>query len=142
MYSAGRSDVITGQCACGTVRYQVDGELIDYCHCHCSICRKIHGAAFATWGGVSREQFSYRSGEDNLNVYSFSENADSISCKTCSSTLLVDFKPEAHMLYITLGTVDGDVSCPPGFHQFVGSKASWFEITDQLPQFHEWPDEE
>jgi hypothetical protein len=134
--------LICGKCACGAVAYQVKGELVDLCHCHCSICRKIAGAAFSTWGGVSRDQFSYICGEDNLNVYSFSENADSISCKTCSSTLLVDFKPETHMLYITLGAVDGEIDCPVGFHQFVGSRASWFEITDSLPQFHGWPEEE
>ncbi len=132
--------MITGKCACGAVQYQVRGKLKDYCHCHCSICRKIHGAAFATWGGVSRDELSYLSGEENLSTYSFSENADSIFCKICSSTLLVDYKPETHMLYITLGTVDGAITCPPGFHQFVGSKAPWFEITDSLPQYHEWGD--
>ena len=132
--------MIIGKCACGAVQYQVQGELKEYCHCHCSICRKIHAAAFASWGGVSRDEFSYLAGEENLGTYSFSENADSLFCKICSSTLLVDYKPEPHMLYITLGTVEGDVTCPPGFHQFVGSKATWFEITDSLPQYHEWAD--
>jgi hypothetical protein len=134
--------VINGKCACAAVQYQVAGDLIDYCHCHCSICRKLHGAAFATWGGVSRGQFSFLSGADNLGTYAFSDNADSIFCKTCSSTVLVDFKPESHMLYIAMGTMDGDVDCPTGFHQFVGSKAPWFEITDTLPQHQGWPEDE
>jgi len=95
-----------------------------------------------TWGGIARAEFSYVSGEDNVGSYSFSDRADSRFCKTCSSTILVDFKPEADMLYITLGTVDGEVKCPPGFHQFVGSKALWFEISDDLPQHDGWPDEE
>jgi hypothetical protein len=43
------------------------------------------------------------------------------------------------MLYITMGTVDGDVECPPGYHQFAGSKAPWYEITDDLPRYDEWP---
>ena len=55
---------------------------------------------------------------------------------------LVDFKLETDMLYITLGTVDGDVRCPPGFHQFAGSKAPWFEITDDLPQYDGWSDQD
>jgi|TARA_B100000959_G_C14997781_1_gene631320 hypothetical protein len=45
------------------------------------------------------------------------------------------------MLYLALGTADGDLACPPGFHQFVGSKARWHEIHDDLPQYDEWPDE-
>lgn len=132
--------MITGQCACGIVQYQVRGELIDYCHCRCSICSRIHAAAFATWGGVARDEFIFVSGEDNLQVYAFSEKADSLFCETCSSTVLVDFKPEPHMLYITLGTVDGDIDCPDGFHQFAGSKAPWYEISDDLPQHYGWPE--
>ena len=133
--------MITGKCACAKVQYEVKGELVDFCHCHCSICRKIHGAAFATWGGISRTAFRFLSGQGNLKTYAFSEKADSLFCGNCSSTLLVDFKPEADMLYLALGTVDGTVECPTGFHQFVGSKAPWFEICDDLPQYHGWPDE-
>ena len=134
--------MINGQCACAKVQYEIRGELKDFCHCHCSICRKIHGAAFASWGGIARDKFSFVAGEDSIGSYAFSENSDSKFCSHCSSTILVDYKPEADMLYIALGTVDGDVKCPPGFHQFVGSKAPWFEICDELPQYDEWPDDE
>ena len=133
--------MITGGCECGLVKYEVLGDLVDFCHCHCSICRRLYGAAFVTWGGVSRADLSYISGEANLKSYSFSEKADSIFCDTCGSRILVAFKPQTDMLYITLGGLDGDFVCPPGFHQFVGSKAPWFEITDDLPQHDAWPDE-
>jgi hypothetical protein len=131
--------MITGQCACAAVKYQVSGNLKDLCHCHCSVCRRIHGAAFVSWGGVLRDEFEYLSGEDNLRSYPFSEKADSVSCQTCSSVILVDFKPEPHMLYITTGAAEGDLDCSNAFHQFVGSKASWYEITDDLPQYQAWP---
>ncbi len=133
--------MIKGRCECGNVQYEVNGELTEFCHCHCSVCRKLHGAAFVTWGGVARDEFSYTSGANDVKAYAFSDNADSIFCTHCGSRLLVDYKPEREMLYITLGTVIGDVDCPPGFHQFVGSKAPWFEISDDLPQYDEWPDE-
>lgn len=134
--------MITGGCVCGVVKYKVDGDLVDYCHCHCSICRRLHGAAFVTWGGISRDELTYISGEENLKRYAFSEKADSIFCDSCGSRILVDYKPEADMLYLALGAADDDVKCPPGFHQFVGSKAPWFEITDNLPQHDSWPDQE
>jgi len=133
--------MITGRCDCSAVRYEVRGSIEAYCHCHCSICRKIHGAAFVTWGGVARDAFRWTVGEDNLGCYSYSKRSDSIFCKTCSATLVVDFKTEAHRLYITLGTVDGDVDLPEGYHQFVGSKAPWFEISDDLPQYDGWADD-
>ncbi len=132
--------MIKGRCECARVQYEIDDELVNFCHCHCSICRKLHGAPYVTWGGVARDKFTYTSGEKDLRAYAFSDNADSIFCGVCGSRLLVDYKPEADMLYITLGTVIGDVDCPPGFHQFVGSKAPWFEITDDLPQYDGWPE--
>jgi hypothetical protein len=39
-------------------------------------------------------------------------------------------------------TLSGSVNCPPGYHQFVGSKAAWFEIHDELPQYEGWPEED
>ncbi len=134
--------MITGRCECAKVRYEVKAELTEFCHCHCSICRRIHGAAFATWGEVPRDKFKYLSGENQLRIYSYSDRSDSIFCSNCGSTVVVDFKTAVDKLYITMGTVDGDVKFPPGFHQFVGSKAPWFEICDDLPQHHGWPDEE
>lgn len=133
--------MIEGRCECGKVEYEVAGELVNFCHCHCSICRRLHGAAFVSWGGVKRDDFTYRSGESETRKYAFSEKADSIFCVHCGSRLLVDYKPETDMLYLALGTVVGDVDCPPGFHQFVGSKADWYEISDDFPQHHGWPDD-
>ena len=65
--------------------------------------------------------------------------SDSLFCTICGSRLLVDDKEERDMLYITLGTVDGDVKLPTGYHQFAGSKARWFDITDGLDQHEGWP---
>jgi hypothetical protein len=59
----------------------------------------------------------------------------------CGSNILADYKPEPDVLYITLGTVDGDPICPPAYHQFVGSKAPWHEICDDLRQHDTGPDD-
>jgi hypothetical protein len=120
--------LISGTCACGKVQYEVSGELSDFCNCHCSICRKIRGSAFASWGGIRCEEFTYVSGKDSLNTYAFYKDSDSISCSNCNSTLLVDYKPDADMLYIALGAVDRQIES----HQYVNSKASWFHISDEL----------
>ena len=126
--------MLTGKCECGRVHYEVDAPIFDYSHCHCSQCRRLHGAAFASWAGVPRDKFRYVCGEEELSVYASSETIDRVFCGNCSSNILADFKPEPDVLYITLGTVDGDPQCPPGYHQFVGSKAVWYDICDELPQ--------
>jgi len=131
--------LINGRCECGRVRYEVDGEIEDFSHCHCSQCRRLHGAAYATYADVSRARFRYVSGESDIKVYASSEFNDRVFCAVCGSNILVDSKQDPETLYISMGTVDGDPTCPPGYHIFVGSKAPWHEITDDLEQYDTWP---
>ncbi len=131
--------MINGRCECGRIRYEIDDDITDLSHCHCSQCRRLHGAAYATFAGVSRDKFRYVSGEADLKAYASSETSDRIFCAECGSNILVDFKPEPGTLYVCMGTVDGNPSCPPGYHQFVGSKAAWHEIADDLKQYDTWP---
>ncbi|HCA63195.1 MAG TPA: GFA family protein, partial [Pseudomonas sp.] len=42
----------TGSCLCGVVRYRIDAPIDALTHCHCKMCRKAHGAAFATYASV------------------------------------------------------------------------------------------
>ena len=46
--------MLSGHCECGRIRYQVDTGIKDFSHCHCSQCRRLHGAAYATFA-VRRE---------------------------------------------------------------------------------------
>jgi hypothetical protein len=132
--------MIKGQCECGRVQYEVAGEITDFSHCHCSQCRRLHGAAFASFGAVARDRFRYAAGGSDVRTYASSETIDRVFCGICGSNILADFKPEPEVLYITMGTIDGQPTCPPAYHQFVGSKAPWYDIGDSLPQHDAWPD--
>jgi hypothetical protein len=133
--------LINGRCECGRIRYEVDGNIEDFSHCHCSQCRRLHGAAYVTFAGVSRARFRYVSGESDLKVYASSDANDRVFCAACGSNILVDPKNEPETLYLCMGTVDGNPPCPAGYHAFVGSKAPWHEITDDLEQYdRESPD--
>jgi hypothetical protein len=127
--------MINGRCECGRVAYEIDAEITEFSHCHCAQCRRLHGAAYATFAAVARDKFRYVSGEADIKVYASSDANDRIFCSECGSNILVDAKSETDVLYICMGTVDGNPPCPPGFHAFVGSKAAWHEITDDLPQY-------
>ena len=133
--------MISGACQCGTIRYEADCAISELIHCHCLMCRKLHGAAFATFAGVARDKFRWTAGENNLKTYPSSETSDRLFCGNCGAQLLVDYKPEPDVLYLTMGTVDGNPECPPDYHQFAGSKAPWHEITDGKPQHETWPDD-
>lgn len=131
--------MIEGQCECGRVQYEVDGEITDFSHCHCSQCRRLHGAAFASFAAIPRDRFRYAAGAHDVQTYASSETIDRVFCGVCGSNILADYKPEPDVLYITMGTIGGNPACPPAYHQFVGSKAPWYDIGDGLPQHDAWP---
>ena len=133
--------MITGRCECGRIRYEAGGDIKDFSHCHCSQCRRLHGAAYATFAGISRDKFRYVSGETDIKIYASSESNDRVFCTECGSNILVDSKQEPEALYISMSTVDGDPPRPTGYHAFVGSKAPWHEITDDLEQYDTEPPE-
>ena len=75
--------MIKGKCECGRVQYEVDAEIEDYTHCHCSQCRRLHCAAFASFGGIPRDKFRYVSGEADLKIYASSKKIDRVFCGHC-----------------------------------------------------------
>jgi hypothetical protein len=128
---------VKGGCLCGKVRYEIRGALVDADNCHCSMCRRQHGAAFATYADVVPDDFAWIAGEDLVRVYEVPAGAGWCFCSECGSSLAgtVDGK----ITSITLGSVEGDPGVGPTAHIFVGSKAPWHEITDDLPQFDARP---
>ena len=98
--------MITGKCECRRIRYQVDGEINDFSHCHCSQCRRMHGATFASFGGVKSNEFRYLSGEPDLSTYHSSESHMRVFCGNCGSNILVALTSEPDMLYLAMGTMD------------------------------------
>lgn len=133
--------MISGSCECRRVKFEINAGITDFSHCHCSQCRKLHGAAYATFGGVSRDGFRYVTGEGDLGVYASSAGSDRVFCTKCGSNILVEVKTEPDVLYVCMGVIDGDPPCPEGYHQYVRSKAGWHEITDELPQYDRRPPE-
>ena len=131
--------MIEGHCECGRVRYEVDGDINDFSHCHCSQCRRLHGAAFATFAGVSSDQFRYVSGESDTSAYASSDNHSRVFCAQCGSNILAALDEEPDALYLSMSTIEGDPPRPAGYHIYVGSKAPWHEISDNLKQYDTEP---
>jgi len=129
-----------GGCLCGAVTYQVHGPFNLMVHCHCSMCRKHHGSAFATFVGAPLMGFKWLRGEDQIDSYASSTNGVRRFCRHCGSvmpTLIEDMD----LAMIPAGNLQGDLHMRPQCHVFVGSKAPWYQITDDLPQHEEFPPE-
>ena len=125
----------SGKCLCGSVTWKIRGKPESSYHCHCSMCRKAHGAAFGTYGAVQQDQFHWTDGQDLIKIFSSSADMDRTFCSNCGSTFQTIYKPEPDLMYLALGTVDGDPGCRPEYHIYIGSKAPWYEVADDLVQY-------
>jgi hypothetical protein len=127
--------MIRGSCLCGAVRYEIDGALGPAGHCHCSMCRKAHGAAFGTYSRVKVRDFRVLGdGARHVRAYESSAGVRRTFCDSCGSTLQYITAAQPESFALALGTLDDDPGVRPRDHIFVGSKAPWYEITDDLPQ--------
>jgi hypothetical protein len=125
---------ISGRCLCGAVAYSVSDNFKYSGYCHCSDCRRFSGSAFSAMGGLEKEDFHILKGQEHIATYVKSENTVLAFCRTCGSSLYAE-KPKKNMIHLRLGTLDESPGVTPQFHSFVGSKASWDHIGDDLPQF-------
>lgn len=127
--------VLVGRCECGTVRYRVADAFLYASNCHCSRCRAATGSAFKPFAGIEREKLELTDGRDALLVVGEEELNDT-RCKACGSLLFSVVRDGAYV-HVALGSLVDAPRIRPTKHIFVGSKAPWFEITDDLPQFEE-----
>lgn len=128
---------VQGSCLCGEVRYAINGPPGTMSHCHCSMCRKHHGTPFATLLSAPISSFRWLSGEQSVVLYRSSAYGLRSFCGTCGSvTPILD--QEMGLALCPAGNLEGQLNVKPQAHVFVGSKADWHAITDQLPQHPEF----
>ena len=127
--------MLTGRCECGAVRYRVEDEFRYAMNCHCSRCRAATGSAFKAFAGIEREKLELTEGADRLLVHGEPDLNDT-RCGACGS-LLFSVVRDGEYVHVALGSLVDPPTIRPSRHIYVGSKAPWFEITDDLPQFDE-----
>ena len=127
--------VLDGGCWCGAVRYRVADQFLYACICHCSRCRAATGSAFKPFAGIESDKLAIVEGDDAVLLVG-NEVLNDTRCATCGSLLFSVVRDGAYV-HVALGSLIDSPSIRPTHHIFVGSKASWFEILDDLPQFDE-----
>jgi hypothetical protein len=127
---------LVGKCFCGAVRYAVTDEFLYAANCHCSNCRRTTGSAFKPFAGIERDKLVVTEGRDSLMIFG-DHNGNDTHCKVCGS-LLYSLVRAGAFVHVAMGTLVDDPSIRPTQHIFVGSKAPWFTITDNLPQYEEF----
>jgi hypothetical protein len=130
---------LAGSCLCGAVRYEVADAFEYAANCHCAKCRRTTGAACKPFAGIRVEQLRLVAGADSLLIFGDPAEAHDLHCRHCGALLYSVVRDNA-WAHVAMGTLIDAPSIRPTEHIFVGSKAPWHEITDDLPQYAEFPD--
>ena len=130
--------MLTGSCLCGSVKYSISAEITHAENCHCSMCRKAHGAAFSTNALVPTAALSIV-GAENLSSYRSSANREKLFCSKCGSQLFIKRLNAPEGTVVTLGTLNEDPLLKPSRNVFVGSKAPWHDLESKLSSYQVYP---
>src|SRR5262249_35895471 len=127
-----------GSCLCRAVAWSGDGNPQFMSHCHCSRCRKAHGAAFATFVMAPEADFHLLRGREAIVSYLSSDNFTRPFCGHCGSTV-PDGIPTDGLVGVPAGPFDVDPGVRPLAHIFVGSKAPSSDIPDTVLPLPAYP---
>jgi hypothetical protein len=131
---------VAGACLCGAQRYEIAGPFQLMLHCHCSMCRKHHGAAFATFVAASLDGFRWHKGESDTATYASSPQGARAFCRRCGS-VAPTLSPQMGLAILPAGNLEGELGIEPQGHVFSASRAPWYEIADTLVQHAAGPPE-
>ena len=131
--------MLRGRCACQSVAYEVDDAFLVAFNCHCSRCRAATGSAFLPWGEIEQEKLRVTKGAPLLKVLGDPGADHEVHCEECLSLVYWTSVRDRPYVRVPFGSLVDEPTLKPTAHMFVGSKAPWYEILDDLPQHAEYP---
>lgn len=121
-----------GSCLCQAVKFRAALPSLWCAHCHCTRCRRAHGAAFVTWVGFSREGFEVEAGRELLKTYTTSAGAERSFCTSCGSTLTFSSDRWPGEIHVVLANLDDPIDRAPEGHAYKDNRVEW-GILDRDP---------
>ncbi len=126
------SGAARGACLCRSVQFKAGFPTLFCCHCHCTMCRRAHGAAYVTWVGVPVEQWRVTAGAELLRSYESSDHGRRMFCGNCGSTLCYESSHHPERIDVALANFYEPIDRAPEFHVFFSDRTPWTSIGDEL----------
>ena len=126
-------------CACGQVRYQINGEPMFTYACHCTDCQRTTGSAFVVHSTVAKDDFEIE-GETRAATLPTGSGAgyDLHFCTKCGTYVWCIYHIRSDpVLIVRTGTLDDAAKLRPQAHIFTRSMQPWFTLPDDVPSFPE-----
>ena len=122
---------VTGGCFCGAVRFYFDLPSKWCAHCHCTMCRRIHGAGYVTWVGVNSGQFRFTR-DEHVQWYKSSPEARRGFCNECGSSMLFESTRWPGETHIALACLDQPIDRKPQANANYAAHVDWMPVDETL----------
>jgi hypothetical protein len=132
------SDLLTGGCNCGAVRFEVTQPLVSASYCHCRRCQRRSGAAASANAHPAPGTVRIVEGEQALRAWKPDDGMEKVFCGECGSAVFARNPGDGDLVGIRMGAFDGDPGVRPSVRLFVAYAAPWEAIPDDgLPRHPE-----
>ena len=140
----------TGSCSCGAVQYRLaSAPMFVHC-CHCLLCQKQTGGAFAINALIAADRVRITRGKEKLEAISMPTLGpaphDIYRCRDCRVALWSDYGRRKVLLFVRVSTLDAPHAIVPDVHIFTRSKVPWVKLPAgarafkvYYDRFQEWP---
>jgi len=126
-----RTPVAEGGCQCGGVRYALYVTPQNAHACHCRMCQRAVGGAFALLAGAPKADFAWTKGEPG--TFASSNLATRAFCRDCGTPLSFSYNREDARFYVTIGSLDDPNIAPVASQCGIESKLSWVRFCEDAP---------
>ena len=130
------SKLYQGSCLCTAVQFSVTAFSPRAANCHCSMCRKFHGAAFGTL--VEVEGLTWLAGKSSIREYEAPNGTVRSFCGVCGSSLGFRVKGAPfEAVELAIAAFDGEIPVTIDAQIYTRYKANWCALEADVPVFPE-----
>ncbi|AVX06154.1 ADP-ribosyl-[dinitrogen reductase] hydrolase (plasmid) [Maritalea myrionectae] len=133
------SDILTGRCFCGAMRYEVENSFDKMFFCSCDQCRQITGSAFASNLFTDSAKFRWTQGEEHLGRYDLpGRKLARTFCKICGSGV-PKISPNGKQVMVPAGGLEGDPNVSIRRRIFQSERPHWHQQYEFYEGFDQFP---
>ena len=132
---------IEGGCACGAVRFRIEGDLMGGGVCHCRSCQRASGGPPSYVVLAPKAGFSVTKGEPKVHKSRSDSGVDvgRAFCPECGSPLYSTGGEAMPFVPVKVGALDDPSTYEPQVHLYIEDAQPWHLMHEGLPRFPRMP---
>jgi hypothetical protein len=134
------SEAYKGGCACGAVRYEINGEPVFQNHCQCRDCQQESGTGHGSYLTFMRDGVKLAGEAKGWDIVADSGNVKTrVFCPTCGSPLYLTFKAMPQFIAVHAASLDDPGRFKPQAITYAARGLAWDKLDPALQSFEKMP---